>query len=119
MLDTWYRPRQAEASRMTFQDPAGEGVAAAARRVTEREAWSAPGVGILVAGVVIVLVGAGLLALGLTAGGGAGAIALIVVGILLLIVGDPTLRGQVSVQAGEARGPQLFGRLPVRIRSPR
>ena len=102
---------------MTFQDPAGEGVAAAARRVTEREAWSAPGVGILVAGVVIVLVGAGLLALGLTSGGGAGAIALTVVGILLLIVGDPTLRGLVPVQAGEARVVQLFGRYHGTIRS--
>ena len=103
---------------MTLQEPAGEGVAAAARRVTEREAWSAPGVRILVGGVVIVLVGAGLLALGLTAGGGAGAIALIVVGILLLVVGDPTLRGLVSVQAGEARVVQLFGRYHGTIRSP-
>jgi regulator of protease activity HflC (stomatin/prohibitin superfamily) len=104
---------------MTLQEPAGEGVAAVARRVTEREAWSAPGVRILVAGVVIVLVGAGLLALGLIMGAsGAGAITLVVLGILLLIVGDPTLRGLVSVQAGEARVVQLFGRYHGTIRSP-
>jgi regulator of protease activity HflC (stomatin/prohibitin superfamily) len=56
--------------------------------------------------------------LGLTMGGGAGPVALIVVGTLLLICVDPTFRGLVSVQAGEARVVQLFGQYHGTVRSP-
>ena len=101
---------------MTAQDL--EGVKPAARRVTETEAWSATGVRILVAGLVMALIGAALLVLGLTLGSGAGPVTLIVVGILLLLIVDPTLRGLVSVQAGQARVVQLFGQYHGTVRSP-
>jgi regulator of protease activity HflC (stomatin/prohibitin superfamily) len=86
--------------------------------VTETEAWSATGVPILVIGLAVALVGVAVLVLGLTMGGGAGPVALIVVGALLLICVDPTFRGLVSVQAGEARVVQLFGRYHGTVRSP-
>jgi regulator of protease activity HflC (stomatin/prohibitin superfamily) len=101
---------------MTAQDL--EGVKPAATRVTETEAWSATGVPILVIGLAVALVGVAVLVLGLTMGGGAGPVALIVVGALLLICVDPTFRGLVSVQAGEARVVQLFGRYHGTVRSP-
>jgi regulator of protease activity HflC (stomatin/prohibitin superfamily) len=101
---------------MTAQDL--EGVKPAAKRVTETEAWSATGIPILVIGIGIALIGVAVLVLGLTRGGGAGAVALIVVGALLLICVDPTLRGLVSVQAGEARVVQLFGQYHGTVRSP-
>jgi regulator of protease activity HflC (stomatin/prohibitin superfamily) len=101
---------------MTAQDL--EGVKPATRRVTETEAWSATGVRILVAGLVMALVGTALLVVGIIMGGGAGAVTLIVVGVLLLVFVDPTLRGLVSVQAGEARVVQLFGRYHGTVRSP-
>ena len=101
---------------MTAQDL--EGVKPAARRVTETEACSATGVRILVAGLAMALIGAALLVLGLTMGGGAGAVTLIVVGVLLLLIVDPTLRGLVSVQAGQARVVQLFGQYHGTVRSP-
>ena len=101
---------------MTAQDL--EGVKPAARRVTETEAWSATGVRILVAGLVMALIGAALLVLGLTLGSGAGPVTLIVVGILLLLIVDPTLRGLVSVQSGQARVVQLFGQYHGTVRSP-
>jgi regulator of protease activity HflC (stomatin/prohibitin superfamily) len=101
---------------MTAQDL--EGVKPAAKRVTETEAWSATGIPILVIGIGIALIGVAVLVLGLTRGGGAGAVALIVVGTLLLICVDPTLRGLVSVQAGEARVVQLFGQYHGTVRSP-
>jgi regulator of protease activity HflC (stomatin/prohibitin superfamily) len=111
---------------MTSQDPAGEGLAPvpalaavpAARRVTEREAWSAQGVGILIIGVAELLVGAALLALGISLGGGGGGAALIVVSVVLFFFVDPTFRGLTSVQAGEARVIQLFGNYHGTVRSP-
>jgi regulator of protease activity HflC (stomatin/prohibitin superfamily) len=90
----------------------------AAKRVTETEAWSATGVPILVVGLAIALVGVAVLVLGLTMGGGPGPVALIIVGVLLLIFVDPTFRGLVSVQAGEARVVQLFGQYHGTVRSP-
>ncbi|HEY3977618.1 MAG TPA: SPFH domain-containing protein [Streptosporangiaceae bacterium] len=101
---------------MTAQDL--EGVKPAAKRVTETEAWSATGVPILVVGLAIALVGVAVLVLGLTMGGGPGPVALIIVGVLLLIFVDPTFRGLVSVQAGEARVVQLFGQYHGTVRSP-
>jgi regulator of protease activity HflC (stomatin/prohibitin superfamily) len=101
---------------MTAQDL--EGVKPAAQRMTENEAWSATGVPILVTGIGIALVGAALVVVGIVLGGGAGSIALIVVGVVLGFCVDPTLRGLVSVQAGEARVVQLFGQYQGTVRSP-
>jgi regulator of protease activity HflC (stomatin/prohibitin superfamily) len=103
---------------MTVQDPAGKGVKPAVPRVIETEAWSATGVPILLAGIGIALVGVALVVLGSTMGGGAAQVALIVVGVVLLCFVDPTFRGLVSVQAGEARVVQLFGQYHGTVRSP-
>ncbi len=61
------------------------------RRVTEREAWSAPGVPVLVLGIALLLLAAALLALGLVQGPGAGRTTLIVVAVLLFIAGSGKL----------------------------
>jgi regulator of protease activity HflC (stomatin/prohibitin superfamily) len=88
------------------------------RPVTERDAWSAPGIRALVLGIGMLLAGIGLFILGGVEGGGAVTIALIVVGVLLLIAGDLAVRGLTSVVAGEARAVQLFGRYRGTIRAP-
>src|SRR5215475_4741444 len=82
--------------------------------LAERKAWSAPGVLALVAGLVAVCVGVGLLvsAFGSSAGsgpaGGWAAILLVIAGLLL--------GGLVPVVAGEARVVQLFGRYQGTVR---
>src|SRR5260370_31197204 len=86
-----------------------------ARRVTEREAWSAPGVPVLMLGIGMLLAGAALLVLGSR---GAGRTALIVAGVLLLLAGELAVHGLTSVVAGEARAVQLFGRYRGTIRAP-
>src|SRR5262249_56412792 len=63
MLDMWYQPRQAEVVRMTAEDPVSSGQGPAARPVSESVAWSAPGVRVLVSGVVTTLGGIALLIL--------------------------------------------------------
>jgi regulator of protease activity HflC (stomatin/prohibitin superfamily) len=75
--------------------------------LTERKAWSVPGVLALVPGLVALVVGIGLLVSALTssagsnAAGGWAAILLVIAGLLL--------SGLVPVVAGEARVVQLFG----------
>jgi regulator of protease activity HflC (stomatin/prohibitin superfamily) len=75
--------------------------------LTERKAWSVPGVLALVAGLVALVVGIGLLisaftrSAGSNVAGGWAAILLLIAGLLL--------SGLVPVVAGEARVVQLFG----------
>src|SRR5713101_3970741 len=95
---------------MTSQDRESPGQEPATRQVTESEAWSVPGVGVLVLGVGLLLAGTALLAFGIAQGGSAGPTALIGVSILLLIAGELAVHGVMSVVAGEARAVQLFGR---------
>src|SRR5215813_1407184 len=82
--------------------------------LTEHKAWAVPGVLALVAGVVALCVGIGLLvsAIGSSAGsgpaGGWAAILLVIAGLLL--------GGLVPVVAGEARVVQLFGRYQGTVR---
>src|SRR5215468_1660554 len=82
--------------------------------LAERKAWSAPGVLALVAGLVAVCVGVGLLISALTSSagndlaGGWAAILLVIAGLLL--------GGLVPVVAGEARVVQLFGRYHGTVR---
>jgi regulator of protease activity HflC (stomatin/prohibitin superfamily) len=109
---------------MTVQDPAGEvaepsGAVAEppARRVTETAAWSAPGVPVLVAGVVMLLAAVGLLVLGGNLGGAAQAV-LIVLAVLLFIASYLATRGLTPVVAGEGRVVQLFGLYHGTIRAP-
>jgi regulator of protease activity HflC (stomatin/prohibitin superfamily) len=102
---------------MTVLDPAGEGIKPAAQRVTETEAWSAPGIRVLVAAIGMLLAGAALLALGIALGGGAGTVVLVVLAVLLFLAFHLATRGLTSVVAGQARVIQLFGLYHGTIRS--
>jgi regulator of protease activity HflC (stomatin/prohibitin superfamily) len=85
--------------------------------VAEREAWSAPGIQVLLLGIVL-LVGAILaLGFGIKQGGGGGA-ALVVLGIVVLIICHLLFSGLTSVVAGEARVVQLFGEYRGTVRAP-
>jgi hypothetical protein len=103
---------------MTVQDPAGAVAEPAVRRVTEKAAWSTPGIPVLVGGIVLLLAGIALVLLGAALGDGAPTIALVTLGILLSIASQLATRGLTSVQAGEARVVQLFGLYHGTIRSP-
>ena len=87
--------------------------------IAESAGWSAPGVQVLVTGVVLVLAAIVLLVLGISMGANsAGPIALICVAVLLAILGHLALRGLTPVVAGEARVIQLFGRYRGTVRAP-
>jgi regulator of protease activity HflC (stomatin/prohibitin superfamily) len=102
---------------MTTQELAGDGGEASSPQVIESEAWTTPGVRILVLGVALVLAGIALIAVG-AAIGGAARIALIVLGVLVLIASQIALRGLTPVIVGEARAVQLFGRYRGTVRTP-
>src|SRR5690348_11188548 len=87
------------------------------QQVAESQGWSAPGVPVLVAGVVLRLAGAG----GLDAGPGpsppgAGRDALVPIGVVLLLAAPLAFRGLTPVVAGQARVVQLFGRYRGTVR---
>lgn len=103
---------------MVTRNEAAAGPELPSRPVTEREAWSAPGVLVLVLGIGMLLAGAALLLLGIAEGGGAGPTTLIVAGVLLILAGELAVHGLTSVVAGEARAVQLFGRYRGTIRAP-
>jgi regulator of protease activity HflC (stomatin/prohibitin superfamily) len=87
--------------------------------MAESAGWSAPGVQVLVTGVVLVLAAIVLLVLGISMGvNSAGPIALICVAVLLAILGHLALRGLTPVVSGEARVIQLFGRYRGTVRTP-
>ena len=86
--------------------------------VIERHAWSAAGIRVLVAGVVLMLVGLAVLILDVRRTSGATRDILIVIAVLLLIAGGVAFRGLTPVVAGEARVVQLFGRYWGTIRAP-
>ena len=88
------------------------------RRVTERKAWAAHGVPVLVVGIGLLLSAVALLAQGIAQGSGTGPTAVIVVGVLLLVAGALAVQRLTSVVAGEARAVQLFGRYRGTIRDP-
>ena len=73
---------------------------------------------VLVGGIVLLLAAVALFVLSAISGPGAGQIALIVLGILLVLAGQLAVRGLTSVVAGEARVVQLFGRYRGTIREP-
>ena len=104
---------------MTAESPAVEpAVRAATGAMTEREAWSWPGVTVLVVGIASVLGGIALLIFGTGLSNGAGKIVVILMAILILIAAVLLLRGLTAVVAGEARVVQLFGRYWGTIRAP-
>jgi regulator of protease activity HflC (stomatin/prohibitin superfamily) len=100
---------------MSVQEPVAQVLPS--QPVTEREAWSAPGVPVLVAGVVAGLAAIGLLAAGIALKSGGGT-ALIVLAVLVFIAAGLAFRGLTSVVAGQARVVQLFGRYRGTIREP-
>src|ERR1022692_2995461 len=117
MISSCYQVSQLEEARMVTENAAAAGTELANRRVTEREAWSASGVLVLVLGIGMLLAGVALLVLSAAVGRGAGQTALIVTGVLLLLAGELAVHGLTSVVAGEARAVQLFGRYHGTIRA--
>jgi SPFH domain/Band 7 family protein len=103
---------------MTAQAPGSPGQQLAPRQLAEHQAWSAPGVRVLVLGVATLLAGTATLVLGTRWSPGAGPTTLIVVAVLLLIAAELARRGLTSVVAGEARAVQLFGRYRGTLRAP-
>ncbi len=104
---------------MTAESPAVEpAVRAATGAMTEREAWSWPGVMVLIIGIVGLLGGVALLFVSAGLSSGAGKIAVIVLAVLILLAAALLLRGLTAVVAGEARVVQLFGRYWGTIRAP-
>jgi regulator of protease activity HflC (stomatin/prohibitin superfamily) len=83
--------------------------------LAEHKAWSAPGVLALVAGLVALCVGIGLLVSALSSSGGSNAAGGWAAAVLLVIAGL-LLGGLVPVVAGEARVVQLFGRYQGTVR---
>ncbi len=85
--------------------------------LTERAAASAPGVPVLLAGIVILAVAVWVTVIAHNASGGAaGGLAFLIV--LLWIAGPLMLAGLTPIQAGEARVIQLFGQYNGTVRQP-
>jgi len=104
---------------VSVQVPARPGQELASRQVTETEAWSRPGVRVLVAGIAMLLIAIGLFVLGFAEGpGGAGPVTAIMFAVLLVIAAELAFHGLTSVVADEARVVQLFGRYRGTIRAP-
>ena len=104
---------------MTAESPAVEpAVRAATGAMTEREAWSWPGVTVMVVGIVGMLGGVALLFFGAGLSSSVGKIVVILLAVLILIAAALLLRGLTAVVAGEARVVQLFGRYRGTIRAP-
>jgi regulator of protease activity HflC (stomatin/prohibitin superfamily) len=103
---------------MAAQAPVRPDQDLARRPLAESKGWSAPGVPVLVAGVVLVLAGIWLLIRGIGQAAGTAHTVLLVVAVLLLIAGVLALHGLTPVVAGEARVVQLFGRYRGTVRAP-
>ncbi|MBV9093071.1 MAG: SPFH domain-containing protein [Streptosporangiaceae bacterium] len=99
---------------MVMQAPAPVGKTAPAP-LAERQAWSIPGVLVLLIGFAAVCVGIGLLISAFTSSAESGATGS--GGAILLIAGWLLLSGLVPVTAGEARVVQLFGRYDGTVRT--
>src|SRR5215813_2408475 len=97
---------------MGIQPPA---IAERPAPLAEHKAWSAPGILALVAGLVALCVGIGLLVSALGSSGGSDAAGGWAAAVLLVIAGL-LLGGLVPVVAGEARVVQLFGRYQGTVR---
>jgi len=104
---------------MSVQALSGAGQQPDPAQIAERAGWSAPGVRVLVTGIMMLLAGIVLLVLGTSLGpSAAGPIALIWGGAVLFIAGYLALRGLTAVVAGEPRVVQLFGRYRGTVRAP-
>src|SRR5579863_7302788 len=99
---------------MAAQAPAGPGQGHA-QPPTESQARSAPGIRLLLTGIVTVLIAIGVFVLHAKTHNTS---ILIFVGILILIVGELQFHGLIAVVPGEARVVQLFGKYRGTIRTP-
>lgn len=88
--------------------------------VSERLAWSAPGVSMLFLGIGVLALAGILLGFGEVEGGwvGAGPGARLAAGIALALLAELTFQGLTAVVPGEARVVQLFGRYRGTLRRP-
>ena len=100
---------------MSAQDPFSPDPGPAPQQFTETAGWFAPGVPVLVAGIVAVLVAIGLFT---RHPSGAAHAVLVVLGILLVLAAAAAFGGLTPVVAGEARVIQLFGRYRGTVRAP-
>lgn len=103
--------------------PAGqqpEAQKAAAQQPAERQAWSAPGVTVLFAGIGMLALSGVLMGFGAAQGAWRtpGAAAMLSAGIVLFVCAELAFYGLTSVVSGEARVVQLFGRYRGTIRLP-
>ena len=94
---------------------AGPEAPAAQATVTEREASSVPGVGILILSIAVLVAAIVLLLVGIFQNNLKG---LIVLAIVLFPVADAGFHGLTAVIAGEARVVQLFGNYQGTVRNP-
>ncbi len=101
---------------MSMQPSVGPRREPVSRPVAESQAWSLPGMVMLLVGVVFAIGGIAVLALIPGAGSSRGG--LISLGVLLLVVAYLVFTGLTPVIAGEARVVQLFGRYQGTIRDP-
>jgi regulator of protease activity HflC (stomatin/prohibitin superfamily) len=102
---------------MTTQAPVRTDQHLAPAQVAEQKAQSAPGIKVLMAGIVGVLAAVALLATSSKQTGGT-TTALVVLGIVLLIAAALVLSGLTPVVPGEARVVQLFGKYRGTVRDP-
>jgi len=110
MISIWYQACQPEVVAMSARVSVGAGQERTAGPIAEREARSAPGVPVLIAGIVMLVAAIVLLILGIALGpGNPGPASLIVLAGLLAVANQLALRGLTPVVAGEARVIQLFG----------
>jgi hypothetical protein len=103
---------------MAVQAPVKPAQGLAPRTLVESKGWSAPGVPVLGAGMVLLVAGIVLLIRGIHHGAGAAHTIPLVAAVLLLIAALLALHGLTPVVAGEARVVQLFGRYQGTIRAP-
>jgi regulator of protease activity HflC (stomatin/prohibitin superfamily) len=102
---------------MVMQVPARPGQEVASQPTAEVQAWSVPGVRVLVLGSAAVLAAIGLFILSVVGPDSAKGI-LLFVAVLLYIPGEMAFHGLTSVVVGEARVVQLFGQYRGTVRAP-
>ena len=100
---------------MSAQDPPSLVPGPSAQQFTETGGWFAPGVPVLLGGIVAVLGAIGLFS---ARPGGAATTVLVVLGVLLVLAAALAFAGLTPVVAGEARVIQLFGRYRGTVRTP-
>jgi len=100
---------------MSAQDPPSPDPGPAAQQFTETGGWFAPGVPVLLGGIVAVVAAIGLFS---AHPGGAANTVLIVLGVLLVLAAALAFAGLTPVVAGQARVVQLFGRYRGTVRAP-